>query len=171
MVLAQAHAVVPRVQAYRARATERRNSAPAVASYASIVFKKRQIFFHEAQHTDTNKLAISELKDEVIIAEWLESMQKYIECTFENLKSRFRILKNTIRLKFEDDIEALFRTCTVFHNILLQFDSLFLKSRLGNPFRWWNPLLDPSPFRCWNPSAFLSACLISIWICNDNRFI
>ena len=123
MVLAQAHAVVPRVQAYRARAIERRNSAPAVASYASIVFKKRQIFFHEVQYTDTNKLAISELKDEVIIAEWLESMRKDIECTFEILKSRFRILKNTIRLKFEDDIEALFRTCAVFHNILLQFDS------------------------------------------------
>ena len=54
--------------------------------------------------------------------DWLESMRKDIECTFGILKGRFRILKNAIRLKFEDDIEALFRTCVFLHNILLQFD-------------------------------------------------
>ena len=62
------------------------------------------------------------MNDEVMFAEWLESMRKDIECTFGILKSRFRILKNTIRLYFEDDIEALFRTCAVLHNILLQYD-------------------------------------------------
>jgi hypothetical protein len=62
--------------------------------------------------------------DEVMFAEWLESMRKDIECTFGILKSRFRILKNAIRLYFEDDIEDLFRTCAVLHNILLQFDGL-----------------------------------------------
>ena len=49
-------------------------------------------------------------------------MRKDIECTFGILKGRFRILKNAIRLKYEDDIEALFRTCAVLHKILLQFD-------------------------------------------------
>jgi hypothetical protein len=44
--------------------------------------------------------------DEVMFAEWLESMRKDIECTFGILKQRFRILKNPIRLKFEDDIEG-----------------------------------------------------------------
>ena len=60
--------------------------------------------------------------DEVMFAEWLESMRKDIECIFGILKGRFCILKNAIRLKYEDDIEALFRTCAVLHNILLQFD-------------------------------------------------
>ena len=62
--------------------------------------------------------------DEVMFAEWLESMRKNIECTFGILKSRFRNLKNAIRLYFEDDIVDLFRTCAVLHNILLQFDGL-----------------------------------------------
>ena len=61
-------------------------------------------------------------QDEVMFAEWLESMRKDIECTFIILKSRFRILNNAIRLYFKDDVEALFRTCAVLHNILLQFD-------------------------------------------------
>ena len=60
--------------------------------------------------------------DEVMFAEWLESMSKNMECAFGILKGRFRILKNAVRLKFEDDIEAFFRTCAVLHNILLQFD-------------------------------------------------
>ena len=60
--------------------------------------------------------------DEVMFAEWLESMSKTIECTFGILKGRFHILKNAISLKFEDDIEALFRTCAILHNILLQVD-------------------------------------------------
>ncbi len=34
--------------------------------------------------------------DEVMVAEWLESMRKDIECTFGILKQRFRILKNYI---------------------------------------------------------------------------
>ena len=60
--------------------------------------------------------------DEIMFAEWLESMRKDIECTFGILKSRFRILKNAIRLYFEDDIKDLFCTCAILHNILLQFD-------------------------------------------------
>ena len=58
-----------------------------------------------------------------MFAEWLESMRKDIECTFGILKQRFRILKNPIRLYFEDEIDDIVRSCTVLHNILLEFDS------------------------------------------------
>ena len=42
MVLAQAHAVVPRVQAYRARAADRRNTAPAL-DHSAVASLQRQI--------------------------------------------------------------------------------------------------------------------------------
>lgn len=41
---------------------------------------------------------------EVMFSEWVESMRKDIECTFGIIKSRFRILKNAVRLYFEDDM-------------------------------------------------------------------
>jgi hypothetical protein len=42
MMLAQAHAVVPRVQAYRARAADRRNTAPAL-DHSAVASLQRQI--------------------------------------------------------------------------------------------------------------------------------
>ena len=60
--------------------------------------------------------------DEALFVEWLEFMRKDIEWTFGILKQRFRILKNPIRLYFEDDIDDVVRTSAVMHIILLEFD-------------------------------------------------
>ena len=52
-------------------------------SFASIVFKKRQIFFHEVLCTDTNKLAISELKrfSELIVQQFFKEHKVEFEVT------------------------------------------------------------------------------------------
>jgi hypothetical protein len=52
-------------------------------SFASIVFKKRQIFFHDVLCTDTNKLAISELKrfSELIVQQFFKEHKVEFEVT------------------------------------------------------------------------------------------
>jgi hypothetical protein len=90
--------------------------------------------------------------DEVMFAEWLESMRKDIECTFGILKGRFRILKNAIRLKYEDDIEALFRTCAVLHNILLQFDGFLNPDGLVVDPNVEEPEEDPEATQAMEPT-------------------
>ena len=52
----------------------------------------------------------------------LESVRKDVECTFGILKTRFRILKNTIRLQTKERIDNVFFTCSILHNMLLTHD-------------------------------------------------
>ena len=57
-------------------------------------------------------------------SEFLESMQKDIECTFGILKKRFNILKvGTCGCKVES-CDNIFLTCCVLHNMLLFKDGL-----------------------------------------------
>ena len=56
--------------------------------------------------------------DDVMFAEWLESMRKDIECMFGILKSRFRILKNAIQLYFQDFALVQFYI-TFFFNLMV----------------------------------------------------
>jgi hypothetical protein len=52
----------------------------------------------------------------------IESLRKDVECTFGILKKRFMILKHACRLHNIEDMERIFRTCCVLHNILLARD-------------------------------------------------
>jgi hypothetical protein len=51
-------------------------------------------------------------------------VRKDVECTFGILKGRFRILKNGILLQTQQQIDNVFHTCCMLHNILLTVDGL-----------------------------------------------
>ena len=61
---------------------------------------------------------------EIRFSEWLKSLRKDIECTFEILKQRFRILKLRIRTHSIDIVDNIFKTCCTLHNHLLKVDGL-----------------------------------------------
>jgi hypothetical protein len=52
----------------------------------------------------------------------VESLRKDVECTFGILKKRFMILKHAVRLHNIEDLEHVFRSCCILHNILLEHD-------------------------------------------------
>lgn len=56
-------------------------------------------------------------------SEFIESVQKDVECTFGILKSRFMFLKMACRYHTDDTITAAVRTACVLHNMLLSWDS------------------------------------------------
>ena len=55
-------------------------------------------------------------------SEWLESMQKDVECTFSIMKGRWRILKSGIHLHGVDVADNIWKTCCALHNMLLHVD-------------------------------------------------
>lgn len=55
-------------------------------------------------------------------AEWMESVRKDIECVFGILKKRHRILRLPFQQHTEGRIDAVFRTCCIMHNQLLEID-------------------------------------------------
>ena len=57
-------------------------------------------------------------------AQWLESMQKDVECTFGIMKGRFRILKAGVRVHGVEAVDRIWRTCCALHNYLLEKDGL-----------------------------------------------
>ena len=58
----------------------------------------------------------------VIFSEFIESTRKDVECTFGQLKNRFRILKRPIEMESVHDINLLFKACCVLHNMILIYD-------------------------------------------------
>ncbi len=54
----------------------------------------------------------------VLFREWLESVRKDVECFWGNVKGRFRILANPVRMHSLADIEALVHTCVCLHNLI-----------------------------------------------------
>ena len=52
----------------------------------------------------------------------LGSTRKAVECTFGILKKRFGILHHPFFLQSATDIDNIFRTCAVLHNMLLEYD-------------------------------------------------
>ena len=62
--------------------------------------------------------------DEICWSEWLESMQKDVECAFGILKGRFRILKAGVRLHSVRSVDMAWLTCCALHNMLLEVDRL-----------------------------------------------
>jgi hypothetical protein len=54
--------------------------------------------------------------------EHLESVRKDVECAFGRLKARFRCLKIPVQLHQKQDIDNMFVTCCILHNMLLDDD-------------------------------------------------
>ena len=52
----------------------------------------------------------------------VELVRKDVECVFGILKKRFLFLKHPIRLHNPQQIEMVFVTCCVLHNILIDYD-------------------------------------------------
>jgi hypothetical protein len=52
----------------------------------------------------------------------IELVRKDVECVFGILKKRFLFLKHPIRLHDPEQIQRVFTTCCVLHNILLDYD-------------------------------------------------
>mmetsp|Transcript_14316 Transcript_14316/g.16648 ORF Transcript_14316/g.16648 Transcript_14316/m.16648 type:complete len:323 (+) Transcript_14316:290-1258(+) len=68
--------------------------------------------------------------------EWskqVESTRKDIECVFGILKKRFLVLKHAIRFQKPEEINDIFTTCCVLHNLILDYDGYD---------SWENVLLD-----------------------------
>ena len=53
---------------------------------------------------------------------FMESERKHVECAFGILKSRFRILKLPIRMHNFHEIDDMFFTCCILHNMCLDYD-------------------------------------------------
>ena len=60
----------------------------------------------------------------LLFSEWVESMQKDIECAFGILKGRFRILKYGMRFHKVEHCDMLFKTLCALHNLLIKEDRL-----------------------------------------------
>ncbi|CAB1115914.1 unnamed protein product [Ectocarpus sp. CCAP 1310/34] len=82
----------------------------------------------------------------------LESVRKDVECFFGIVKGRFRILKLSIPYHKQEDIDNVFFTCCILHNMLHSYDN---KSEMEEEPNWagnaglhnaWehNPSLDLS---------------------------
>lgn len=54
----------------------------------------------------------------------LASVRKDVECTFGILKGRFRILKTPCLFHDKANVDNMFRTCCMLHNILLEDDCI-----------------------------------------------
>ena len=63
-------------------------------------------------------------KDDNIFSKWLESVRKDVECFFGRVKGRFRILKLPLAFRYKSDIDNIWFTCCILHNLLHEYDGL-----------------------------------------------
>ena len=56
--------------------------------------------------------------------EWIASVRKDVECFFGILKQRFRYLQKPIELLQKEDVDNVFITCCILHNMILKADGL-----------------------------------------------
>jgi hypothetical protein len=75
-------------------------------------------------------------RSELRFSQWLESLQKDVECTFGILKGRWRILKTGIRLHNTEIVDNIWMTCRALHNMLLDVDGLSAGWKNGVPSQW-----------------------------------
>ena len=61
-------------------------------------------------------------RDEVLFAEWLESVRKDVECFFGILKIRWRLFLNAICYHSTTTMEFAFKTACCLHNMILVYD-------------------------------------------------
>lgn len=62
--------------------------------------------------------------DDTCFSKWLESVRKDVECFFGRLKGRFRLLKLPIMMRTPKEVDNVFYTCCILHNMLHAFDGL-----------------------------------------------
>ena len=62
--------------------------------------------------------------DEMLYQDHLASVRKDVECAFGILKKRFRMLRLPFLVRDAIDIEKIFKTCMIIHNMLLIDDGL-----------------------------------------------
>jgi hypothetical protein len=74
--------------------------------------------------------------NDIRFSEWLESMQKDVECTFGILKGRFRILKTGVCLHGVEATDKIWLTCCALHNYFLELDGLDETWESGLPSDW-----------------------------------
>ena len=67
-------------------------------------------------------------------SKWVESVRKNVECFFGRLKMRFRCLLNPIWISNEAQIDDMFISCAILHNMLLTWDGLDI--RYEDPLSW-----------------------------------
>jgi len=91
-------------------------------------------------------LSVSNKIDETRWSRWVESMRKDVECTFGNLKGRWRILKMGVRLHGVDKVDDIWLTCCALHNWLLDIDGLSDKWNDGVLVRDWDGELGQMDF-------------------------
>ena len=63
-------------------------------------------------------------KQDNLFSKWLESVRKDVECFFGRIKGRFRILKLPLYFRHKTDIDNVWFTCCILHNLLHEFDGL-----------------------------------------------
>ena len=68
--------------------------------------------------------------------EWIESLRKDVECAFETLKGRWRILKLGICPHGTKNADAAFKTCCAMRSWLLEVDGLDEEWEQGVPSMW-----------------------------------
>lgn len=64
------------------------------------------------------------VKEEIAWSKRLESVRKDVECFFGILKGRFRILKLPVLYRKREDVDNVFFTCCILHNMLHAYDGL-----------------------------------------------
>lgn len=69
-------------------------------------------------------MKVAHTPEETRFSRWLESVRKDVECFFGRLKGRFRILKLGFLFRDKGDIDNVWFTCCILHNILHDFDGL-----------------------------------------------
>lgn len=63
-------------------------------------------------------------EDEKEWSKQLESVRKDVECFFGVLKGRFRILKLPVFFRHQENVDNMFHTCCILHNMLRSYDGL-----------------------------------------------
>ena len=79
----------------------------------------------------------------VRLSEWLESMQKDVECTFGIMKGRFPMLRTGIRIRNISKCDQIWKTCCALHNLLLFVDGLHNHWESGKKSNWEKQFEQP----------------------------
>lgn len=91
--------------------------------------------------------------DDAAFSAMLESVRKDVDCFFGILKERFRTLKLSIPYNNKKDIDNVFFTCCILHNMLHTFDGM---DQLEAGMKWTASAGMHEPWVC-KPSIDLSS--------------
>ena len=70
---------------------------------------------------------------DTMLSKWLESVRKDVECFFGRVKGRFRILKLPLFFRQKIQIDNIWFTCYILHNLLHEDDEL---DKLEDDVHW-----------------------------------